>query len=267
MRDAREIGDSLVTRGVKLSLGGQVYDPSDPVGKMFFNILPTFAEFDLLRMRTREGMAIAKAKGKLRGKRPKLTARQQAHLVELHEAGKHTVVGLAELFKVSRPTVYRVLERRQTTDTGLTVARNQTKIDTEAAPDGIYAARYLADPAYRRKISRQPNKGESLHALKRDLLYAHVGTVRARHLEQQTEQAWCLTLVTNAVVDDRVLRPGRGVDARGRAAHRHRGPGPHLPGAQREHQLLRPSTSTSRASWPSSAPTGYRPLRVRDTLF
>jgi TnpA family transposase len=52
----------------------------------------------------------------------------------------------------------------------------------------IYAARYLADPAYRRKISRQLNKGESLHALKRDLLYAHEGAVRARHLEQQTEQ-------------------------------------------------------------------------------
>jgi TnpA family transposase len=64
----------------------------------------------------------------------------------------------------------------------------------------IYAARYLSDPAYRRRISRQRNKGESLHALKRDLLYAHEGTVRARHLEQQTEQAWCLTLVTNSVV-------------------------------------------------------------------
>jgi DNA invertase Pin-like site-specific DNA recombinase len=34
---------------------------------MFFSILATFAEFevDLLRMRTREGMAIAKAKGNL----------------------------------------------------------------------------------------------------------------------------------------------------------------------------------------------------------
>ncbi|MEU8138243.1 Tn3 family transposase, partial [Streptodolium elevatio] len=50
----------------------------------------------------------------------------------------------------------------------------------------IYAARYLADPAYRRKISRQLNKGESLHALQRDLLYAHEGAIRARHLEQQT---------------------------------------------------------------------------------
>jgi len=51
----------------------------------------------------------------------------------------------------------------------------------------IYAARSLPDLAYRRKISRQPNKGESSHALKWDLLYAHEGTVRARHLERQTE--------------------------------------------------------------------------------
>ncbi|WP_433489870.1 recombinase family protein [Nocardia grenadensis] len=120
--DAREIGDSLVARGVKLSLGGQLYDPADPMGKMFFNILATFAEFevDLLRMRTREGMAIAKAKGKLRGKQPKLSARQRARLVELHRAGTHTIVELAELFSVSRPTVYRVLQRHldQTATTG-----------------------------------------------------------------------------------------------------------------------------------------------------
>jgi len=76
---ARHIGDSPVDRGVRLSPGGTIYDPADPMGKMFFNILATFAEWevDLLRLRTREGMAIARAKGKLRGKQPKLTARQQ----------------------------------------------------------------------------------------------------------------------------------------------------------------------------------------------
>lgn len=49
---------------VKPALGASVYDPTDPMGKMFFNILATFAEFeaDLIRMRTREGMAIARAK-------------------------------------------------------------------------------------------------------------------------------------------------------------------------------------------------------------
>ncbi len=113
--DARAIGDELVARGVKLSLGGTIYDPGDPMGKMFFNILATFAEFevDLLRLRTREGMAIARANGKLKGKPPKLTARQQNHLVKLHTAGEHTIPELAELFSVSRATVYRVLERGQ----------------------------------------------------------------------------------------------------------------------------------------------------------
>ena len=42
--DARDIGDSLIARGIKLSLGGSLYDPADPMGKMFFNILATFAE-------------------------------------------------------------------------------------------------------------------------------------------------------------------------------------------------------------------------------
>ena len=45
--DARAIGDDLAARGIKLSLGGQVYDPTDPMGKMFFNILATFAEFSV----------------------------------------------------------------------------------------------------------------------------------------------------------------------------------------------------------------------------
>jgi DNA invertase Pin-like site-specific DNA recombinase len=113
--DARAIGDQLVARGVKLRLGGQLYDPTDPLGKLFFNILATFAEFeaDLARLRTREGMAIARARGKLKGKPPKLSARQQAHLVELHAAGEHTIADLAELLSVSRATVYRVLDRAQ----------------------------------------------------------------------------------------------------------------------------------------------------------
>lgn len=62
-------------------------------------------------MRTREGMAIAKANGRLRGKQPKLTTRQQAHLMQLHTAGDRTIAELAELFSVSRATVYRTIQR------------------------------------------------------------------------------------------------------------------------------------------------------------
>jgi len=111
--DARDIADDLTVRQVKLSLGGSLHDPTDPVGRLLFNVLGMIAEFegDLIRMRTREGMAVAKAKGRLRGKQPKLSTRQEAHLVQLHRAGQHTTAELAELFSVARSTVYRAIAR------------------------------------------------------------------------------------------------------------------------------------------------------------
>ena len=92
--DARAIAQQLEVKGVKLALGASVYDPTDPMGKMFFNILATFAEFesDLIRMRTREGKELGR----------------------MHATGEYSISDLAELFTVSRPTVYRTLNRLQT---------------------------------------------------------------------------------------------------------------------------------------------------------
>ncbi|QLG96784.1 recombinase family protein (plasmid) [Pseudomonas yamanorum] len=112
--DARAIGDELAARCVRLQIGTSVHDPSDPMGKLFFNILATFAEFesDLIRLRTREGMAIARAKGKLRGKKPKLSDRQQRELCRMYDSGEYSISDLAEVFSISRPTVYRTLARQ-----------------------------------------------------------------------------------------------------------------------------------------------------------
>jgi DNA-directed RNA polymerase specialized sigma24 family protein len=52
-------------------------------------------------------MAVARAKGKLRGKQPK----QQRELVRMAGTGEYTIADLAELFTVSRTTVYRTLQR------------------------------------------------------------------------------------------------------------------------------------------------------------
>ncbi len=116
--DARAIAEQLEAKGVKLALGASVYDPTDPMGKMFFNILATFAEFeaDLIRHRTREGMAVARAKGKLRGKQPKLSDRQQQELFRMRNSGEYSISDLAELFSVSRPTVYRTIARQKDLD-------------------------------------------------------------------------------------------------------------------------------------------------------
>jgi DNA-binding MarR family transcriptional regulator len=56
-------------------------------------------------------MRVAKAKGRLRSKQPKLNLRQEVHLVALHRAGEHSVTELGDLFGVTRSTVYRAIQR------------------------------------------------------------------------------------------------------------------------------------------------------------
>jgi DNA invertase Pin-like site-specific DNA recombinase len=113
LRDATDIAEELTRRGVKLNLGGSIYDPTDPVGRLLFNVLGMVAEFesDLIRARTREGMATAKVRGKLKGRKPKLSPAQERHLVALHRAGDHSTAELVELFGIGRATVYRALDR------------------------------------------------------------------------------------------------------------------------------------------------------------
>jgi len=66
-----------------------------------------------LRRRRWTPSARAKAKGRLRGKKPKLNPKQEAHLVKLHDAGEHTTAELGELFGVARSTEYRTVKRAQ----------------------------------------------------------------------------------------------------------------------------------------------------------
>ena len=77
--DAREILADLKSTAGQLNFGGSVHDPADPVGRLLFNVLAMVAEADLIRLRTGEGMKVAKAKGRLHGKQPKLNQCPEAH--------------------------------------------------------------------------------------------------------------------------------------------------------------------------------------------
>ncbi len=111
--DARDTVEELTAAEVKLNVGGSLHDPDDLIGQLLFNVLAMIAEFesDLIRMRTREGMKIAKAKGRFQGKAPKLSPAQENHLAGLYRSGQHTKAELAELFSVGRSTVYRAVQR------------------------------------------------------------------------------------------------------------------------------------------------------------
>ncbi len=79
---------------MKLSLGGRVHDPTDPtdpVGRLLFNVLTVVAKFeaDLARARTREGWRWRWRRAGCAGSSPKLKPRQEAHLVELYRGWAH----------------------------------------------------------------------------------------------------------------------------------------------------------------------------------
>ncbi len=114
-----ELSNQLQAGGVDLVVLDQGIDTSTAVGRMFFQILGAIAEFEhaLMSERTRDGLAAARARGRSGGQKPKLTSRQaliaQAMYAEKGEDGKrtHTVAKIAEEFGVTRPTIYRHLER------------------------------------------------------------------------------------------------------------------------------------------------------------
>jgi DNA invertase Pin-like site-specific DNA recombinase len=54
--DARDIVAELTAREVKLSLGGSVHDPTDPVGRLLFNVLAMVAEFSVISTRQAAGI-------------------------------------------------------------------------------------------------------------------------------------------------------------------------------------------------------------------
>jgi DNA invertase Pin-like site-specific DNA recombinase len=111
--DAHAILTDLSNRGVRFGLGASIYDWTDPFGRLFLQTLAMVAEFEanLNHLRTREGMAIAKRKGKLRGKQPKLPPAAHRSIRRRYATGDVSLADLAEEYSVSRSTIHRVIHR------------------------------------------------------------------------------------------------------------------------------------------------------------
>ncbi|MBA3489419.1 MAG: recombinase family protein [Longispora sp.] len=113
-----ELSKELQSRGVDLVVLDQGIDTSTAVGRMFFQILGSIAEFEhaLMSERTRDGLAAARARGRTGGQKPKLTPRQATIARQMYEEvdpdGQlvHTVAAIAAEFGVTRPTIYRHLD-------------------------------------------------------------------------------------------------------------------------------------------------------------
>ena len=102
----------LGERGVDLIVLTQGIDTSTPGGKLVFHIMASLAEFehDLIVARTNEGLAAAKARGHLGGRKPSYSPHQQQVVKGLHAEGNMTAAEIGKVVGVSRATVFRMLK-------------------------------------------------------------------------------------------------------------------------------------------------------------
>lgn len=114
--DLRFIVGSLTKRGIRVEFvkEGLTFTGDDsPMAKLLLSLLGSFSEFEraLILERQREGIAIAKAAGKYKGRKAKLNADRAEELRRRAFAGENRSM-LAREFGLSRETVYQYLRQR-----------------------------------------------------------------------------------------------------------------------------------------------------------
>ena len=111
-KDLLTIVSELDERGVNLEIIEQRIDTKTAEGKLFFTMVAAFAEFEhsMMVSRTKDGLAAARARGRRGGRKAKLSPLQIKEIQKLYREKELTVQDIAEMFNVSRPTIYRVLD-------------------------------------------------------------------------------------------------------------------------------------------------------------
>lgn len=104
-------GERLRERGVGLVVTEQGIDTSTTEGRMMFGMIATFAEFqrDLIAANTRDGLAAARARGRVGGRPRRLNDRQIKIARALYDKREMTVRQIAETFQVPRSTLHGYL--------------------------------------------------------------------------------------------------------------------------------------------------------------
>ena len=109
IRHLIEIVENLRERGVGFLSLTEGFDTTTKGGRLIFNIFASLADFEreLIRERTRAGLASARARGRVGGRPEKLSDHQITTLQGMYLSNNHTIADIARTFNISRPTVYR----------------------------------------------------------------------------------------------------------------------------------------------------------------
>jgi DNA invertase Pin-like site-specific DNA recombinase len=103
--------DELKVKRVQFRSVTEGLDTSGPMGQAMVTVMAAFSQLerDTLVERTKAGLAVARAKGKVGGRPRALTGAKVKTAQSLYDGGKHTVREIAATLNVGEATVYRYL--------------------------------------------------------------------------------------------------------------------------------------------------------------
>ena len=111
LKDLLHLMEKIEAAGAGFRSLTEAIDTTTPAGRMMMQMVGSFAEFEraMIRERTSAGLAQARAEGRVGGRRRKLTDRQRAEIADSVLSGRKTAAEMARIFKVSQPTVSRIV--------------------------------------------------------------------------------------------------------------------------------------------------------------
>jgi len=113
MQDLLTLSKRLQKKQAELKVLDQSIDTTTSEGRLMFNIIGSFAEFehDIRKARQMDGIKKARDKGVAFGRRHVLNEQQQQEIVRLNKDESFSLGQLASKYAVSHMTIYRVIKK------------------------------------------------------------------------------------------------------------------------------------------------------------
>jgi DNA invertase Pin-like site-specific DNA recombinase len=119
LKDVLHIMERIADAGASFRSVTENIDTTTPAGRMMMQMVGSFAEFEraMIRERTSAGLAVARAEGRVGGRRKKLDAAKRREIAESVITGRKSGAEMARLYGVSQPTVCRIVAAHRTAPT------------------------------------------------------------------------------------------------------------------------------------------------------